>query len=108
LLKGKSMLMTVGTLTKHVDGCLAGVLRTLTVRTQIELRPVGDAVAGPNFEVLVGSGFVAGHATSRRGVIDIVLLSPELHAPLRLRAIPRPPGSDEWQVVWEPGHLPVN
>lgn len=95
------MRITVGVLTRHADGCLSGAVRTLTIRTQIELRPVTATVEGQHFEVVIGSGFVAGHATMVGSEIDIVVLSPEFPAPVRMRAIPHGTATGEWQLVWD-------
>jgi len=95
------MLITVGVMTRHVDGCLSGVLRTLTIRTQIELRPVDTSDGGPDFEVVIGSGFVAGYATSRGTEIDIVVMSLEFPQPVRMRAAPRDESRFEWTLLWE-------
>lgn len=94
------MLITVGILSRHADGCLTGILRTLTIRTQIELRPVDGATSGPDFEVVIGSGFVAGYAVSDGASIDIVVASLEFVHPVRMRAVPKGPIGDEWLLVW--------
>lgn len=93
------MLITVGSLTRHADGCLAGVLRTLTIRTQLELRPTGEK----RYEVLIGSGFVAGYATATASTIEITVASLEFAAPVRLRAVPRTPDEEEWRLEWDAG-----
>lgn len=98
------MLITVGILSRHIDGCMSGVMRTLTIQTQIELRPIAAASGGPDFEVMIGSGFVAGYATSNGDDIDIVVLSPEFASPVRLRAVRTGVSADEWQLVWNAAH----
>ncbi len=95
------MRITVGVLSRHADGCLSGALRTLTIRSQIELRPIFAVGNGPDFEVMIGSGFVAGHATWKGPEIEIVVMSLEFAAPVRMRAIARGPDRNEWQLVWD-------
>lgn len=104
--KGKNMLITVGSLTRHVDGCLAGVLRTLTIRTQIELRPAGGLEAGADYDVLIGSGFIAGYATIAAACIEITVLSLEFPAPVRLRAVPVTPDAADWRLEWNASQRP--
>lgn len=95
------MRITVGVLSRHADGCLSGAVRTLTISSQIELRPISPVSDGPDFEVMIGSGFIAGHATWNGPEIEIVVMSLEFAAPVRLRAIAHGPDGNEWQLVWD-------
>ena len=105
--EGKNMLITVGSLTRHADGCLTGVLRTLTIRTQIELRPASGLEAVADYEVLIGSGFVAGYATIAGVCIEVAVLSLEFPAPVRLRAVPVTPDAADWRLEWDASQRPT-
>ncbi|WP_242416449.1 DUF736 family protein [Sphingomonas panni] len=93
------MEVEAGWLEMQQDGCLTGVLRTLTLNIHMELRPV---VAG-TYQVRVAGGWIMGSAAMRptTRTIDIDIRSPELHGPIRLRA-EMPDDGREWRLAWTP------
>ena len=97
------MELIVGSLSDQPDGGLAGVLCTLTIRTQLELRPVRrEETAGPpRFLVIGGTGATVGEGERLDDGFRLTILSPELSRPLDLRVRPADRGG-EWHIIWSP------
>lgn len=96
------MRLEVGSLSQQPDGALSGVLCTLTIRTQLELRPT-DAGRTPHrgFDAFAGTGACVGSGEHTPEGITMILRSPELIRPLQLLAIATErPG--EWRIFWTP------
>lgn len=97
------MEVETGWLEMQSDGCLTGVLRTLTLNVQMELRPLNREKPDEAYEVRVGGGWAMGEAKRDplAQVIEIVIRSPELHRPIHLSAREQT-GRNEWRMIWTP------
>lgn len=96
------MELVVGSLSDQPDGGMAGVLCTLTIRTQLELRPAPDAEGGPSrFVVIAGTGAAVGEGEAMGDGLGITLHSPELSRPLEL-TVTAADHRGERRIVWTP------
>lgn len=91
----------IGSLERHPDGVFTGLLRTLTIRAQIELRPIQSdgtrayaVFAAPEF--LLGEGCQP--LEPANAPIELTLRAPELPNAVRARAIHRE--GDGWLLHW--------
>ena len=81
---------TIGTVTKRPDGRYEGELKTLSVRAEIALVPVGDKASPtqPDYRVLsqgieIGAGWIRTGKTSGKEYIALAIAAPGLgHNPL--------------------------
>ena len=102
--------IVIGCLTRHADGGFAGILSTLTINAQIELRPLREREDG-DFAVYAGGRFRLGSGrwspASRRGPpeITMTLVAPELSSPLHVvaRSDTAFPEDERWVIRWVRG-----
>jgi uncharacterized protein (DUF736 family) len=102
---------TIGTVTRTSSGSFKGQLRTLSIRTDIEI--VANArkatEAHPDYRVLagdveLGAGWIRHSETSGRDYVSLSLAAPEF-GPRRLYAnLGRAPGGepDRFAIIWTP------
>ena len=104
---------TIGTVTKTSSGSFKGQLRTLSIRTEIEIvaNARKAAEAQPDYRVLagdveLGAGWIRHSETSGRDYVSLSLAAPEF-GPRRLYAnLGRAAGQDDddaFAVIWNPG-----
>ena len=101
----------IGTVTKTATGSFKGQLRTLSIRTDIEIvvNPRKATDVQPDYRVLagdveIGAGWNRRSETSGRDYVSLSLAAPEF-GPRRLYAnLGRIPGADEdrFAIIWNP------
>jgi uncharacterized protein (DUF736 family) len=76
---------TIGSVTKREDGSYEGELRTLTIRAEISIVPVGDKASAnqPDYRVLsqgieLGAGWNRTGQTSGKEYVSLSISAPEL------------------------------
>ncbi len=95
------MEVETGWLEMQSDGCLSGVLRTLTLNVQLELRRAAGDERPTTYAVHVAGGWLMGEAKVDRetGTITIVINSPELPYAMTLSAKPHS-NTGQWRMSW--------
>lgn len=92
-------------LKRHADGVLSGIFRTLTIRAQIELRPLPPADGVRSYDVVAGPDFRPGTGSQAQddvlAPIHLVLRAAELPRTIHAEAV-RTQG-DGWTIYWRDG-----
>ena len=102
----------IGYVTKQANGGYKGVLRTLSIRAEIDLVPNTSKTAEsqPDFRVLtqsieIGAGWVRKGETSGKDYVSLSIAAPEF-GPRKLYAnLGRAAGQDDddvYAVIWNP------
>ena len=103
---------SIGTVTKQANGGYKGQLKTLSIRTDIDLIPNANKNAEnqPDFRVVtqgveIGAGWIKKSETSGNTYVSLSLAAPEF-GPRKLYAnLGRPAGQedgDTFAVIWNP------
>jgi uncharacterized protein (DUF736 family) len=103
---------TIGSVTKREDGRYEGELRTLSVRADIVIIPVGEksAESQPDYRVL-SQGVEIGAAWLRRGqmsgkeYVSLSISAPELGSKTLYANLGRPAGQSDpnvYALIWNP------
>ena len=95
-----SLMATIGSVTKRDDGRYEGELRTLTIRAEIAILPVGEKASPnqPDYRVMsqgieIGAGWLRKGQTSGKEYVSLSIAAPEF-GPRRSTPISaEPPGS---------------
>lgn len=91
----------IGSLERHPDGVFTGLLRTLTIRAQIELRPI-QTESTRTYAVFAAPEFRLGEGRQplepANAPIDLTIRAPELPNPVCARAVHRE--GDAWVLYW--------
>jgi uncharacterized protein (DUF736 family) len=102
----------IGHVTKLSDGSFKGVLKTLSVRTEIEIHPnrgkIGDQ---PDYRVMaqgveLGGGWIRTGEVSEREYVRLALSAPELGNRTLYANLGRAAGQDDddtFAIIWSPG-----
>ena len=103
---------TIGSVTKRPDGRYEGELRTLSIRADIVIVPVGDKASPnqPDFRVLsqgteIGAGWLRTGQTSGREYVSLSISIPELGAKTLFANLGRAAGQtdpDVYALIWNP------
>jgi uncharacterized protein (DUF736 family) len=103
---------TIGSVTKREDGRYEGELKTLTVRADIAILPVGEKASPnqPDFRVLsqgaeVGAGWIRTGQVSGKEYMSLSISVPELGAKTLYANLGRAAGQtdpDVYALIWNP------
>lgn len=101
---------TIGTVTRRDDGRYEGELKTLTIRAEIAIMPVGDKPAPnqPDFRVLaqgveIGAGWLRTGQTSGKEYVALSLSAPEFGARTLYANLGRQAGQEDpnvFALIW--------
>ena len=103
---------TIGTVTKREDGRYEGELRTLSIRAEIAILPVGDKAlpTQPDYRVMsqgieIGAGWRRTGNTSGKEYVSLSIAAPELGAKTLYANLGRAAGQsdpDVYALIWSP------
>jgi len=103
---------TIGSVTKREDGRYEGELKTLSVRAEIAILPVGDKVSQnqPDFRVLsqgieIGAGWIRTGQISGKEYVSLSISAPELGSKTLYANLGRAAGQtdpDVYALIWNP------
>ena len=103
---------TIGTVTKRDDGRYEGELRTLTLRADIAILPVGDKMADnqPDYRVgsqgiEVGAGWTKKGNTSGKEYVSLSIAAPEFGSKTLYANLGRAAGQSDpniYALIWSP------
>ena len=103
---------TIGSVTKREDGRYEGELKTLSVRAEIQIVPVGDksASAQPDYRVLsqgieIGAGWIRTGQISGKEYVALSIAAPELGTRTLYANLGRAAGQtdpDVYALIWNP------
>jgi uncharacterized protein (DUF736 family) len=103
---------TIGSVTKRQDGRYEGELRTLSVRAEITIVPVGDKASPnqPDYRVLsqgteVGAGWLRTAQVSGKEYVSLSISAPELGPKALYANLGRAAGQtdpDVYALIWNP------
>lgn len=103
---------TIGSVTKRDDGRYEGELRTLPVRAEIILAPVGDksSPSQPDYRVLsqgieIGAAWIRTGQISGKEYVALSIAAPELGAKTLYANLGRAAGQtdpDVFALIWNP------
>ncbi len=103
---------TIGSVTKREDGRYEGELRTLSVRADIVLIPVGEksAESQPDYRVLsqgveIGAGWLRRGQMSGKEYVSLSISAPELGSKTLYANLVRAAGQtypDIYAMIWNP------
>jgi uncharacterized protein (DUF736 family) len=103
---------TIGSVTKREDGSYEGELKTLSVRAEISILPVGDKSSPnqPDYRVVsqgieIGGGWNRTGQTSGKEYVSLSISAPELGARTLYANLGRAAGQsdpDVYALIWNP------
>jgi uncharacterized protein (DUF736 family) len=103
---------TIGTVTKRDDGRYEGELRTLTLRADIAILPVGDKMADnqPDYRVVsqgieVGAGWTRKGNASGKEYVSLSIAAPEFGSRTLYANLGRAAGQSDanvYALIWSP------
>ena len=103
---------TIGSVTKHNDGHYAGELKTLSVRAEIVILPVGEKASPtqPDYRVMsqgieIGAGWLRTGQISGKEYIALSIAAPELGPRTLYANLGRAAGQadrDVYALIWNP------
>jgi uncharacterized protein (DUF736 family) len=103
---------TIGSVTKRDDGRYEGELRTLTIRADIAILPVGEKMADnqPDYRVLsqgieIGAGWIRKGQTSGKDYVSLSIAAPEFGPKTLYANLGRAAGQsdpDVYALIWSP------
>ena len=103
---------TIGSVTKREDGRYEGELKTLSVRADITILPVGDKASPsqPDFRVVsqgieIGAGWIRTGQSSGKEYISLSISAPELGSNTLYANLGRAAGQtdpDVYALIWSP------
>jgi uncharacterized protein (DUF736 family) len=103
---------TIGSVTKRDDGRYEGELRTLSIRADIAVVPVGEKASSnqPDFRVTsqgieIGAGWLRKGQTSGKEYISLSISAPEFGAKALYANLGRAAGQsdpDVYALIWSP------
>ena len=103
---------TIGSVTKRTDGRYEGELRTLSIRAEIVVLPVGDKASAnqPDFRVLsqgveIGAGWLRTGQTSGKEYVALSIAAPEFGARTLYANLGRAAGQNDdniYALIWNP------
>lgn len=103
---------TIGSVTKREDGRYEGELRTLSVRADIAIIPVGDKAAAnqPDYRVMsqgieIGAGWIRIGQVSGKEYVALSIAAPELGSRTLYANLGRAAGQtdpDSYVLIWNP------
>jgi uncharacterized protein (DUF736 family) len=103
---------TIGSVTKREDGRYEGELKTLSVRADIVILPVGDKASHgqPDFRVMsqgieIGAGWVRIGQASGKEYVSLSISAPELGPKTLYANLGRAAGTtdpDVYALIWNP------
>ena len=103
---------TIGSVTKREDGRYEGELKTLSVRAEIQIVPVGDkcSAAQPDYRVLsqgieIGAGWIRTGQISGKEYVALSIAAPELGSRTLYANLGRAAGQSDpgvYALIWNP------
>ena len=103
---------TIGSVTKREDGRYEGELKTLSVRADITLLPVGDKASAsqPDYRVMsqgieIGAGWIRTGQISGKEYVSLSISAPELGSKTLYSNLGPAPGQtdpDVYALIWNP------
>ena len=103
---------TIGSVTKREDGRYEGELKTLSVRADIAILPVGDKASPnqPDFRVVsqgieIGAGWIRTGQSSGKEYVSLSISAPELGSKTLYANLGRAAGQtdpDVYALIWNP------
>ena len=103
---------TIGSVTKHPDGRYEGELRTLSIRADVVILPVGDKASPnqPDFRVLsqgieIGAGWLRKGQASGKEYVSLSISAPEFGARTLYANLGRAAGQSDdnvYALIWNP------
>jgi uncharacterized protein (DUF736 family) len=103
---------TIGSVTKRDDGRYEGELKTLSVRAEIAILPVGDKASPnqPDYRVMsqgieVGAGWIRTGQISGKEYVALSIAAPELGSKTLYANLGRAAGQtdpDVYALIWNP------
>ena len=103
---------TIGSVTKRDDGRYEGELRTLSIRAEIAILPVGEKTAEnqPDYRVLsqgveIGAGWIRKGQMSGKDYVSLSIAAPEFGAKTLYANLGRAAGqsdADVYALIWSP------
>lgn len=103
---------TIGSVTKREDGRYEGELKTLSVRADIIIMPVGDKAAPgqPDYRVLsqgieIGAGWIRTGQISGKEYVSLSISAPELGSRTLYANLGRAAGQTDpnvYALIWNP------
>ena len=103
---------TIGSVTKREDGRYEGELKTLSVRADITLLPVGDKASPsqPDYRVMsqgieIGAGWIRTGQISGKEYVSVSISAPELGSKTLYANLGRAAGQTDpnvYALIWNP------
>jgi uncharacterized protein (DUF736 family) len=103
---------TIGSVTKREDGRYEGELKTLSVRADIAILPVGDMASQsqPDYRVMsqgieIGAGWIRTGQISGKEYVSLSISAPELGSKTLYANLGRAAGQtdpDVYALIWNP------
>jgi uncharacterized protein (DUF736 family) len=103
---------TIGHVTKREDGRYEGELRTLSIRADIGILPVGEKMADnqPDYRVMsqgieIGAGWIRKGQTSGKEYVSLSIAAPEFGSKTLYANLGRAAGQsdpDVYALIWSP------
>jgi uncharacterized protein (DUF736 family) len=103
---------TIGSVTKREDGRYEGELKTLSVRADISILPVGDKASPsqPDYRVVsqgieIGAGWIRTGQSSGKEYVSLSISAPELGSNTLYANLGRAAGQtdpDVYALIWNP------